>query len=68
MKINVMNDGVPYKGREWHLNPATVCVAERKIRKDGSSRCLLHTMDGGIWEVTVESYGSVVAWMDRHDG
>ena len=31
MKINVMNDGVPYEGREWHLNPATVCMAERKL-------------------------------------
>ena len=64
MKINVMNDGVPYKGREWHLNPTTVCVAEHKRCEDGSIRYLLHTMDGGVWEVTMEDYMKVVAWIE----
>ena len=67
MKINVMNDGVPYNGREWHLNPATVCVAERKRCVDGSLRYLIHTIDSAVWEVTPESYGSVVAWMETHE-
>ena len=67
MKINVMNDGVPYNGREWHLNPATVCMAERKRCVDGSLRHLLHTTDGGVWEVTALSYRDVVTWMETHE-
>lgn len=63
MKVNIMNDGVPYKGRDWHLNPATVCMAERKRCEDGSIRYLLHTMDGGVWEVTMKDYMNVVAWI-----
>jgi hypothetical protein len=63
MKINVMNADLPYKGREWYLNPATVCLAEHKRCEDGSIRYLLHTMDGGVWEVTMEDYMNVVAWI-----
>ena len=67
MKINVMNNGVPHKGREWHLNPATVCMAERRRCEDGSLRYLLHTMDGGVWEVSKDSYERVLAWMETHE-
>ena len=67
MKINVIDNGTPNDDNEWYLNPATVCVAERTRRYDGNLRYFLHTIDSGVWEVTPESYGSVVAWMDRHD-
>ena len=63
MKINVMNDGVPYKGREWHLNPATVCMTECKRCGDGNLGYFLHTTDGGVWEVTMKDYMNVVAWI-----
>ena len=65
MKINVINDA--YEGQEWHLNPATVCVAERKRCKDGRSRYFLHTTDSGVWEVSEDSYERVVAWMEMHE-
>lgn len=65
MKINVMNDA--YDGYEFHINPATVCVAERKRCKDGSIRHLLNTMDGGIWWVSEDDYERVVAWMETHE-
>lgn len=65
MKINVINDA--YEGQEWHLNPATVCVAERKRCKDGSIRHILNTTDGGIWYVSEDSYKRVIAWMETHE-
>ena len=63
MKINVMNEGVLRKDVECHLNPAAVCVAERKNSDDGC-KYFLHTMDGGIWEVTMEDYMNVIAWIE----
>lgn len=66
MKINVMNDGVPCKYIECHLNPATVCVAERKD-VNGESEYLLHTNDGDIWEVAEDDYERVIAWMETHE-
>lgn len=65
MKINVINDA--YEGKEWHLNPATVCVAERKRCDDGSFRYHLYTADGSIWYVSENDYEHVLAWMERHE-
>lgn len=68
MKINVINDGTPNDDSEWYLNPATVCVAQRDRYYDGNPRYFLHTTDSGVWEVTLESYCDVVAWMEMHNG
>lgn len=63
MKVNVIDNGTSNKRREWYLNPSTVCMAEHKRCEDGSIRYLLHTMDGGVWEVTMKDYMNVVAWI-----
>lgn len=66
MKIEVINNFGEISKGDWHLNPATVCMAERRDVCD-EHWYYLHTTDGGVWRVTEESYIRVVQSIEQDE-